>query len=55
VKNLANDFRVIPTYIYAYQDKFKALPGDDRDADKHVTGRPRRRPRQRLRASWATA
>ena len=29
VKNLANDFRVIPTYIYAYQDKFKALPGDD--------------------------
>jgi hypothetical protein len=38
VKNLANDFRVIPTYIYAYQDKFKALPGDDRDADNHVTG-----------------
>ncbi|MGZ5081865.1 MAG: prepilin-type N-terminal cleavage/methylation domain-containing protein [Usitatibacter sp.] len=29
VKNLANDFRVIPTYVYAYQDKFKALPGDD--------------------------
>ena len=28
VKNLANDFRTIPTYIYAYQDKFKALPGD---------------------------
>jgi len=38
VKNLANDFRVIPTYIYAYQDKFKALPGDDRTADTHVTG-----------------
>ena len=29
VKNLANDFRVIPTYIYAYQDKYRALPGDD--------------------------
>lgn len=29
VKNLANDFRVVPTYIYGYQDKFKALPGDD--------------------------
>jgi prepilin-type N-terminal cleavage/methylation domain-containing protein len=29
VKNLANDFRVVPTYIYAYQDKFRALPGDD--------------------------
>ena len=29
VKNLANDYRVIPTYIYAYQDRFKTLPGDD--------------------------
>jgi prepilin-type N-terminal cleavage/methylation domain-containing protein len=38
VKNLANDFRVIPTYIYAYQDKFKALPGDDASADTHITG-----------------
>jgi len=38
VKNLANDFRVIPTYIYAYQDKFKALPGDDTAVTTHVTG-----------------
>ena len=38
VKNIANDFRVIPTYIYAYQDKFRALPGDDAQADTHVTG-----------------
>ena len=38
VKNLANDFRVIPTYIYAYQDKFKALPGDDPAADTHLPG-----------------
>src|SRR5476651_2091976 len=36
VKNIANDFRVIPTYIYAYQDKFKALPGDDCLAGTHV-------------------
>jgi prepilin-type N-terminal cleavage/methylation domain-containing protein len=36
VKNLANDFRVIPTYIYAYQDKYKSLPGDDKNADTHV-------------------
>ena len=36
VKNLANDFRVIPTYIYAYQDKFKALPGDDSNVVAHV-------------------
>jgi prepilin-type N-terminal cleavage/methylation domain-containing protein len=36
VKNIANDFRVIPTYIYAYQDKFRALPGDDCRAFTHV-------------------
>jgi prepilin-type N-terminal cleavage/methylation domain-containing protein len=38
VKSLANDFRTIPTYIYAYQDKFKALPGDDTNANTHVAG-----------------
>lgn len=38
VKNLANDFRVIPTYIYAYQDKFRALPGDDKIASTHLAG-----------------
>src|SRR6476469_6009626 len=37
VKNLANDFRVIPTYIYAYQDKFKALPGDDAQVVNHIS------------------
>src|SRR5215468_5815207 len=36
VKNLANDFRVIPTYIYAYQDKFKSLPGDDTQVVTHL-------------------
>src|SRR5512146_250478 len=29
VKNLATDFKNIPVYIYGYQDKFRALPGDD--------------------------
>ena len=38
VKNLANDFRVVPTYIYAYQDKFKSLPGDDAQVVAHVSG-----------------
>src|SRR5436309_2270192 len=38
VKNMANEFRVVPTYIYAYQDKFKALPGDDTNVVAHVTG-----------------
>lgn len=36
VKNLANDFRAIPTFVYAYQDKYRALPGDDRAADAHI-------------------
>ncbi len=38
VKNLANDFRTIPTYIYAYQDKFRALPGDDAQVGTHISG-----------------
>ena len=38
VKNFATDFRNIPLYIYGYQDKFKALPGDDANVAAHVTG-----------------
>lgn len=38
VKNLATDFRNIPVFIYTYQDKFKALPGDDVNASTHVAG-----------------
>ncbi len=30
VKNFANDFRNIPVFLYGYQDKYKALPGDQR-------------------------
>jgi len=37
VKNMANDFRNIQVYVYSYQDKFKALPGDDKAAIQHVT------------------
>lgn len=36
VKNLANDFRGISSFVYAYQDRFRALPGDDRAAATHV-------------------
>jgi prepilin-type N-terminal cleavage/methylation domain-containing protein len=36
VKNLATDFKNIPVYIYGYQDKFRALPGDDAQASSHV-------------------
>ncbi|MHB8915667.1 MAG: prepilin-type N-terminal cleavage/methylation domain-containing protein [Thiobacillus sp.] len=38
VKNLAADFRNVPLFIYGYQDKFRALPGDDAGADKNVGG-----------------
>lgn len=29
VKSLANDLRSVPMIIYAYQDRFRATPGDD--------------------------
>lgn len=38
VKNLATDFRNVPVFIYGYQDKFKALPGDDPAVVAHVGG-----------------
>ena len=37
VKNLATDFKNVPVFIYGFQDKFKALPGDDALAVTHVT------------------
>jgi prepilin-type N-terminal cleavage/methylation domain-containing protein len=40
VKNLANDFRVIPTYIYAYQDRYRALPGDQTQAQLDTQFQP---------------
>jgi prepilin-type N-terminal cleavage/methylation domain-containing protein len=36
VKNLATDFKNIPVYIYGYQDKYKALPGDDLNVTTHL-------------------
>jgi prepilin-type N-terminal cleavage/methylation domain-containing protein len=38
VKNLASDFKNIQVYIYGYQDKFKALPGDDSRVVAHNGG-----------------
>lgn len=32
VKNIATDFKNIPVFIYGYQDKYKALPGDQTQA-----------------------
>lgn len=36
VKNMANDFKNIQIQIYSYQDKFRALPGDDKAAIANV-------------------
>jgi prepilin-type N-terminal cleavage/methylation domain-containing protein len=38
VKNFATDFRNIPLFIYGYQDKYKALPGDHHAVTTAVTG-----------------
>lgn len=37
VKNFGMDFKNLPVFIYGYQDKFHALPGDDLAATTHVT------------------
>lgn len=36
VKAMAGDFRNMPALIYGYQDKFRALPGDDAAAKMHL-------------------
>lgn len=36
VKNLAQDLRSVPAMIHAYQDRFRALPGDDPAAVRHL-------------------
>ena len=36
VKNLANDFRTLSAFVYAYQDRFRAMPGDDRAVSLHL-------------------
>lgn len=36
VKNFINDFKTVPLFIYGYQDKFKALPGDDANVSSHL-------------------
>src|SRR5258705_2805162 len=38
VKSYATDFRNIPIQLYGYQDRFKALPGDDSLVATHVPG-----------------
>jgi len=37
IKNLVNDFNGISTAVYAYQDRYRALPGDDSNAETRWT------------------
>ena len=36
VKNHVSDLKAVPLFVYGYQDKYKALPGDDRNAASHL-------------------
>ena len=38
VKNFATDFRNIPLFIYGYQDRHRAVPGDDTNVTTHIVG-----------------
>ncbi len=38
VKSLTRDFQNVQVYLYTYQDRFRAIPGDDPAADDHVGG-----------------
>jgi len=38
VKNMVNDLKSVSVAYYAYQDRFKAVPGDDAAAANHFTG-----------------
>lgn len=38
VKSAINDFRTTSTHIYAYQDRFRAMPGDDPGVAGRLTG-----------------
>ena len=38
VKNLATDFKNAPLAIYGYQDRFRAIPGDDARANTNLPG-----------------
>ena len=38
IKNLENDFQGVTAAIYSYQDRYRALPGDDKRAHKRFAG-----------------
>jgi prepilin-type N-terminal cleavage/methylation domain-containing protein len=40
-KSYVQDFRIIQSALYGFQDRFKGIPGDLRDADIKITGAAR--------------
>lgn len=38
IKNLENDFQGVTAAIYSYQDRYRALPGDDKGAARFAAG-----------------
>ncbi|MDH5394528.1 MAG: prepilin-type N-terminal cleavage/methylation domain-containing protein [Gammaproteobacteria bacterium] len=38
LKNINNEYNGISAAVYSYQDRYRALPGDDAAADAHVNG-----------------
>jgi prepilin-type N-terminal cleavage/methylation domain-containing protein len=40
VKSLITELKNTQVYIYGYQDRFRAVPGDDQQAGNHVGGTP---------------
>lgn len=54
VKNLATDFKNIPVFIYGYQDKFRALPGDDLKAVDHVGAASNGNGNGRIDGNWSS-
>lgn len=40
VKNLTRDFQTVQVFLYGYQDRFRAIPGDDGNAAARLPGPP---------------
>ncbi len=38
VKSIIGEFRNVSTYVYAYQDRFRAMPGDDPAVASRLAG-----------------
>jgi prepilin-type N-terminal cleavage/methylation domain-containing protein len=52
VKNLANDFRAVSAAYYGYLDRFRAVPGDDALAVKHVGASDKGNGNGRIEGAW---